>query len=701
MLNRLLITTFSLILLLFSVKISVAHTDDKEVCGSEYLNLASEKLLEGLFSEGLEYLLTMAEQMDAPDYYTGHEIISLITKLDIRDAYEFANAMYLWGLESDYISDCDVKVLEASIKYHAPFLSRREIRHWNSLLEERNTDLLKIQKRFWNQKDLTPSSVFNERLIEHWERVAFSKVNFNTSTRSSFDERGDIYIRYGSPTRSTDGRFMYDAGFVNYLAATRLDDGGGSFDVASEVNTMHYLNTIYQVRSYHMYPQYEVWVYEGMLESQESVIFLFGNALGGNVMRRKQSVDDFIPSAAYQTGSRNRTMNLVMDGNRGALSADQETERTQVGLESERGAIGNPEVIPPALIMQIMYYRQLASLDHFFGTTYDQMMSRYESLTDRIQPSLARNFQQVNASRMILSQSRAPEQRSFLEEVLPEVNVEVFTYRFLNEDRQPILRAFVEGRPEAAIAHKSMIDGKPLSEISAHDYSLLATMQMLDRENDIIGVLRDSLSISENGERDIASIVATSKEIPHVRRLNQLRMSMELHEISPQQSSRISDSGPFRNNLKGLGRKEIKIPEYLPIGEPLALSDFIFSYVSDPDADDDETRYAITHKRIIPEASNLQFYYEVYDIPVNSEQLYQFELTYRITPISRRFSLFGLRNRSSDAITIVNINDRPDFSQSLEIDTERLSSGRYELHIEYKVPDTEISRTVTHEFEIE
>ncbi len=56
----------------------------------------------------------------------------------------------------------------------------------------------KAQRRFWNSKDPAPLTPANERLIEHYRRVAYARASFSEGA-FPFDDRGEIYVRLGPP----------------------------------------------------------------------------------------------------------------------------------------------------------------------------------------------------------------------------------------------------------------------------------------------------------------------------------------------------------------------------------------------------------------------------------------------------------------------------------------------------------------------
>ncbi len=67
-------------------------------------------------------------------------------------------------------------------------------------------------RKYWQWRDPTPLSDFNERLVEHYRRVAHSRERFADGA-FPWDRRGDVYVRYGEPDhvgRSDDVRFETD-----------------------------------------------------------------------------------------------------------------------------------------------------------------------------------------------------------------------------------------------------------------------------------------------------------------------------------------------------------------------------------------------------------------------------------------------------------------------------------------------------------
>ena len=85
---------------------------------------------------------------------------------------------------------------------------------------------------FWEGLDPAPVTEANERLLEHYRRVAFAREHFS-EYKQPWDARGEAYIRYGDPdhiSRSGDIRLERHPQVV--AAKTRLIDRAGSAGAA-------------------------------------------------------------------------------------------------------------------------------------------------------------------------------------------------------------------------------------------------------------------------------------------------------------------------------------------------------------------------------------------------------------------------------------------------------------------------------------
>ena len=117
------------------------------------------------------------------------------------------------------------------------------------------TVLAKAIKRFWLERDPTPTTPLNERLFEHWERIVHARRNYVYNRSSPFrsDDRGIFHVKYGEPDRITAGT----------LTVSSFDMRGRGVEIGDIV-------------SVDLNPRYEIWRYAN-IEPPEFTYFLFGN----------------------------------------------------------------------------------------------------------------------------------------------------------------------------------------------------------------------------------------------------------------------------------------------------------------------------------------------------------------------------------------------------------------------------------------
>jgi GWxTD domain-containing protein len=638
----------------------------------------------GYYNDAASAWIEYADSGVNPDFRVSHNLISLVTEHGLTTHYEDACRIYLWGLEMESITDEVKELLHNELMHIESMLGQRETRQLRRMIDSGDTNIFRFLMDFWEERTLTPSDSYNARLLEHWERVNYARKNFNTSSNQEYDARGGIYIRFGPPQASRSGVFMYNPGFVNYIVATRMDDGRG-YGSAEEnaVNTTMYLNTIYQVRNYHQYPSFEVWVYRDLTSGPDNAIYIFGNNSGGSVMSLKQSVDDFVPSAAYSMSSRNNPMSMSMveaagigepSGGSGSFDSENRGGDTDVILDAGGAGMGKSEAISPALVLQFMYYRQLASLDVYFSSRYDEMLDRFMNTSVRLSRSAAREFQQMNSARMLIAKRDVPAERSSNSNKLFDISPSVYTYRFLDEEFNPYLKLYVQEETEEAIVFEELKKRNNVDDIRYHNYELVRTVRMNGASMDDPGSKTYRANVAHHQPDPLENNMI---RIPYSGESGSLTFFSELYDIENGAEAEISGSSTLRSNLRGVGRTSVEYGEKVP-SEDLFTSDVIVGY---PDG---QNNFILAHNRVIPEGSAIQFYYEAYNLPQDESGLYSFNLTYKLT---RKRSTVGriirFGRESYTSMSIENTTDEPRFSQLLEIVSDQLRSGTYELELRF------------------
>ncbi len=125
--------------------------------------------------------------------------------------------------------------------------------------------------RWWVQHDPLPATSFNERIVEHLQRVAYAEQHYATDhTELGLDERGIVYVRLGAPSRIKKLDF-YSRELQEALR--RLRRASGNPLIVSESDFAPGELWLYD-RSATGGPYYFLFVYDGNMYRQGGVLDL-------------------------------------------------------------------------------------------------------------------------------------------------------------------------------------------------------------------------------------------------------------------------------------------------------------------------------------------------------------------------------------------------------------------------------------------
>ncbi|MCY3714385.1 MAG: tetratricopeptide repeat protein [Gemmatimonadetes bacterium] len=68
----------------------------------------------------------------------------------------------------------------------------------DAFLEAPEKEREQLWRTYWAARDPDPTTRINERLVEHYRRMIFSRLHFSAG-KTPWDRRGEIYVRYGHP----------------------------------------------------------------------------------------------------------------------------------------------------------------------------------------------------------------------------------------------------------------------------------------------------------------------------------------------------------------------------------------------------------------------------------------------------------------------------------------------------------------------
>lgn len=149
--------------------------------------------------------------------------------------------------------------------------------HWAKEGPKNPAALALAIKQFWIEADPTPTTPENERLMEHWARIAHARRNYvyNRSSPYETDDRGLFYVKYGEPDRIARG-------VLGINGAERREWG---------------IDSDFESR-FDIQPQYEIWRYARPLQRGEFTYFLFGNTDGTGPFQLVSGLHEIIPTTA-------------------------------------------------------------------------------------------------------------------------------------------------------------------------------------------------------------------------------------------------------------------------------------------------------------------------------------------------------------------------------------------------------------------
>ena len=203
---------------------------------------------------------------------------------DLERYEDVAADVFYWGFSTDGRSSEARREILSEGERTLALLDSTEADRW--IVDGRHdpSTLARRIKQFWIESDPSPTTVANERLIEHWNRIVHAQRSFvyNRTSPYDTDDRGVIYVRYGEPDRILKG----------HLGVNGSD--------------RRLLDLPYQyIMLYDRQPQYEVWRYATLRQS-EFTYFMFGNTEGTGPFRVVTGLHELIPRNARSPSARHR-----------------------------------------------------------------------------------------------------------------------------------------------------------------------------------------------------------------------------------------------------------------------------------------------------------------------------------------------------------------------------------------------------------
>lgn len=622
----------------------------------------------GQKDEYLDYVYSYYEEAKQQegryDPSLAFRFVEKIVKEERYDLGEFATELYFWGLNAEEVEP-HKELLEREVKYLSALMDSDENEDLLELIHDNDPAIYDKIRSFWKSRDVVISSDTNERLLEHWERILYSKNNFteNDTTIYGTDERAEIYIRLGQPNDRRTGRFGSSTSEVR----AKLYDLQNKGLLAQSPTAMY--NMQQEILTSVNPAEYEIWQYNNLSEySRERVFFLFGEKGGRGSFGLRDSVEDFLPSEVFSRALGDRSSgNDIRVGN----------------------------------FLQFMYYNDLSTLHTFFGNKlqeYDRAWHR--AVTDgRANSGQLRNSISRQRARLATQEiyDRAPGDTSTYERQVPAYDLDFVEYRFLSEDGEPEVFCVITTAPDDLYDNFGYIQDNQGQKIGEREYDIHIRQGISQFGDDDSWVDRnmDELSQVYQSKEGINKNPFTSHNLVLADKDNYAVAFSELYfgEIG-------DENNPERWSLVGMRKDEPRdIPKLEHEPGDLLISDIVLgSTEADTVSIRDEYIGILENGNKVEEGEDLQVYFESYYFDDDDREFVNYEVEYSIESSGRSWWPFS--GSTEQSLTWEASADSWMDAQFFEVEHNDLDEGSYTLKITVTEEETGRKATRNVEFEV-
>lgn len=244
--------------------------------------VGQELIADGNIEGALALWISVRDSLSAEgaeDARIGTAFIQTVTENELERYEEIATVMFYWGF-SGVATERTREEITAEGRRTFTLVDSTATEYWEAAGRDDPAALALAVKRFWIERDPTPSTLVNEGLVEHWKRIAYARRTFvyNRSSAYRTDDRGTFYVKYGLPDRITRGHLR-----------------------VSEAERRSRNLPLDYIARFDQNPQYEIWRYATM-HPGEFTYFLFGNTQGTGPFRHVQGLHEIISASARVSG---------------------------------------------------------------------------------------------------------------------------------------------------------------------------------------------------------------------------------------------------------------------------------------------------------------------------------------------------------------------------------------------------------------
>jgi GWxTD domain-containing protein len=583
----------------------------------------------------------------------GSTFIELVARNRMTNFYQAATEMYYWGLSTtgeDKLED----YLKTEIQKNEPVFDEYEFNDIEKVLKKDSHQAAQIILQNWEVLDPTPGTRINERLIEHWERIAYSKEMFTKADNTIYgtDDRALLYVKYGKPGLVFKGRLKHETEVI-YSSV---------YSVAPPTS-YETEKLLEQILKSHFPAEYEVWVYP-FLSEKGRLVKIFGEKYSTRSFQEIEVVSDFIPSFAFNKSK---------------------------GYSTAGGTY------TPGFFLLHSYLEQLSTYDSYFSgqfTELNQILSfPTEGLTTvKFYTDVGWVFPFVRSKEAEMHRISvdAPSTESTYFKSLDEIDVDVREYGYYDEEGEPFTFYVMNSYPLSR-----MLDYMSKQEReNLKDYSLTHAVSLLN----------ENLT-GHQKMIDIPELPFLSKAMAHPAqsifkvssKYNFEKLSFSIQLYDKLESDEPGDS-LLPKSLLASGKfdiNETKKPK--PVNE-FDLSDVMLGYQFDEANFQDEIPFLIAIDNKIPDFSNLFIHFQAVNLSLNSEQISKLSIELSVVEKKRGLGLF--RRSKKNSVTANYQGSWSQIRESFEFEIVDREPGNYELTIKFTDRNSGITKSKKIPFEL-
>jgi len=570
----------------------------------------------------------------------GIAFVELATEKKAEKYYDTASEIYMWGFSKN---DCKEfkEVFTGEAERIVPLLSEEEARAWRKRIKSKDPGLGNMIRLFWLERDPRPKTKANERLIEHWERIAHARKHFQKTNHSVYDcdDRGTIYVKYGKPDKKKSGSVgSSSAGQMELMRFFGIGEAGRSINLRDPA------------------PDYEVWAY-GDIGTDKPSIFLFSNRDGTGSFGLRSGIESLFP----------RTNNIYTERGRGQLYASRDY-----------------------LVYQLMYYAELRDFTRFFDERYTEINQIWEGAERELRTSkeyrgarnrresfrLPRHYIQLLHGMTIRNEGEdelnpiykyADNDKSDYENLKGKINIKAHPVRTLDRQNKSKLSILAFSSPQFRAED---IVRKTKNDFAVPEYILSHTLIVRDQTFEETERIIYDMSGGPNN--------MSAFSIDHTTDHAHFIIASEAYQLDVTDQDTVQYTP---SKILAIGKEIISVspPLNTDPGE-LELSDLVLGIDVPPDIELTDFPFSVIPTREFTLHDPVKMAIGIYHLVLNDEAEAQYTIEYGVARLDKK----GRRRKQQISMAYsFNSQDRS-ARESLSVDISKLKAGPYEFFVKVK-----------------